>query len=460
MIKKNDILILTIEDITNEGFGVARADSFILFIANALPQEVIEVRVEKVLSHYGFAKGLNWIRKSPHRSEIYDLAMTSAGTMPLQHIEYPYQLALKKKWVYEAINNHTPLDPSIVNDTIGMEEPLYYRNKAQIPCQMIDRKLTTGFYRRNSHKLIPIENFYIQNEEIDKAIVIVRDVLRKYDICAYDEKSHQGLLRHIVIKRGHYTKEMMIILVINGETLPFAEQIVKDIKVKINDLVSLVLSINTRKTNVIMGDKIKVIYGKDHYEDLLLGKRFKISPLSFYQVNTLQTEKLYRQVLNFAKSDKMETVLDAYCGIGTITLNLADIAKRVYGVEVVKEAIAMAKDNALINKLDNVEFYADKAEHFMSEYVGKGGHFDVIVVDPPRKGLHDDFIKAAIKAAPERVVYVSCNPVTLGRDLKKFVDGGYEINRVQPLDMFPFSSHVESVALLKKTDSNNSDCGG
>ncbi len=454
MVKKNDILEVKIVDISDEGYGVAKVDGFTLFIENSITDEIVIVRVEKVLKSFGFAKVLELVRPSAYRVVSKDPLLTRVGTMPLQHIAYPYQLTLKRNWVIKAINQYLAFDEKIVAETIGADDPLHYRNKAQIPLRMIDGQIQSGFYKRNSHTLVPIDNYYIQDDIIDKTIMEVRDILNKYHLSVYDEKSKEGLLRHLVIKRGHYTGEIMVIIVINGKHLLHEEAIVQEIKEKIKGLVSLILNINTASTNVILGKDNILLYGKNHYEDHLLNKRFKIGALSFFQVNTLQTEKLYQKVIDFCEFKGDEIVLDAYCGLGSITLNLADKVKEVYGVEVVEEAIKLAKENARLNDIHNAVFMCDKAEKLMIDLAEKKKHFDVIVVDPPRKGLHRDFIEASIIASPQKIVYVSCNPRTLARDLKIYDELGYKVLQVQPVDMFPFTAHVETVALLgrKKVD--------
>ncbi|MDN6161171.1 MAG: 23S rRNA (uracil(1939)-C(5))-methyltransferase RlmD [Atopostipes sp.] len=449
-IKENDIIEIKINDLSYRGLGVGHVEDFPIFIENALPNEKVKVRIDHVGRRKAHGLAVEIIEESPDRVEIISDLHRQNGTMPLQHLAYQEQLKFKQNQVKDALSRIANIQDFPVKETIGMEDPYGYRNKAQIPVREIDGELTTGFYRKGSHDLIPIEDFVIQAPEIDEAILIVRDILRNYKVKAYNEEEHSGDIRHIIVRRGHKTEEIMIVLVTNNLILPYAQKIVADIQAEIPELVSIVQNINTEETNVILGDKSMILYQQDYYEDELLGHRFKISAESFYQVNSVQTEKLYQTAVDFADLTGEEYVLDAYCGIGTMTLALAEEAKEVYGVEIVPEAIDDARLNAKDNEMENVRFAVGDAGKWLVKKARAGFEVDRLVVDPPRKGLSKDFVESVIKIQPERMVYVSCNPNTMARDIELLLEGGYDLKKVQPVDMFPQTYHIESVALLEK----------
>ncbi|MCY3035619.1 MULTISPECIES: 23S rRNA (uracil(1939)-C(5))-methyltransferase RlmD [Aerococcus] len=451
-VKKNQILDVTITDLTYEGMGVAKVDRYPLFIQNALVGEDCQVKVVKVLKKFAFAIVLERYNDADSRVPLRDENGLRTGTMPLQHMAYPAQLVFKRQQVVNSLQKQGLLDQTEVLETLGMEDPWHYRNKAQIPIGEADGQLYTGFYRKGSHKLVPMTDYQIQLPGIDQTLQKVVTIFNQYPISAYDEDSHQGLLRHLIVRQGYYTGQVMLVIVINGEKLPDEEKIVAELKAQIPALVSIVININQKNTNVIMGQDQRVVYGEDLYEDRMFDLTFRISSKSFFQVNTSQAEKLYQQALKAADLKGDEVVVDAYCGIGTISLCLAQAAKEVYGVEIVPDAIDQARENAQLNGLDNVTFQAGKAEEVIQDWVQAGLKPDVVVVDPPRKGLAEDFIQSVLEVQPKKIVYVSCNPATLARDLAKFVDQGYQLGKVQPVDMFPQTHHVESVVLMTRSD--------
>jgi len=451
-VQKNETYEIEITDLSHQGLGVAHIDGYPLFIENALPGETLKARINHVGQKIGYGEPIEMLKESPYRvDELKDVHFQN-GTMPLQHLVYEKQLEFKQKEVEKLLAKVGGLNDVPVFETIGMDHPYGYRNKAQIPVREMGGQLTTGFYKKGTHDLIPIEDFVIQHPKIDEALVIVRDILRKYDIEAYDEENHQGDIRHIVVRRGHFTGELMIVLVTRSMILPHLQEIVADIRREIPEVVSIVQNINTEKTNVILGKKAMVLFGQDAYTDELMGHTFNISHQSFYQVNSKQTEKLYQTAVEYADLSGAEVVVDAYSGIGTMTLSLAEQAKQVHGVEIVPQAIENAKENAALNAIDNVTFEVADAGDWLVEKANAGFEVDVVVVDPPRKGLAEAFINAVLEMAPERMVYVSCNPNTLARDLKLLDAGGYNVEKVQPVDMFPQTYHIESVTLLTKND--------
>jgi len=448
-VAKNERLDVTIADLTYQGMGVAKVDDFPLFIENALPGEELTIQVTKVQSHYGFARAITWKTESPDRVKDVDKTYRQTGIAPLQHLAYPAQLKFKQHQIAELFSkDHQDVE---VAPTLGMDNPTQYRNKAQVPVRMIKGQLETGFYRQHSHELIPLTDFYIQDPAIDAAIVKVRDILRQFEIPAYNEINDKGVIRNIMVRRGYYSHEMMIVLISRTQKMPSQAQLVDQIHQALPEVTSIVLNVNAKKTNVIMGNVTRTLYGKPTIEDSLLGLTFAISARSFYQVNPQQTEKLYQMAIDKAGLTGEETVIDAYCGIGTISLALAKHAKQVYGVDIVPEAIEDAKVNAQKNHLSNVTFEVDKAETQMAKWQEAGLKPDVVVVDPPRKGLAESLIDATAKMAPKKVVYVSCNPATLVRDVARFQELGYAIDGpIQPVDQFPQTPHVESVTVLVK----------
>ena len=449
---ENEIHEVEITDLTHEGLGVAHIDSYPLFIENALPDEIVKMKVDHVGRRMCHGRAIEIIKESPHRVEITDEVFNQNGTMPLQHLAYEQQLKFKQNQVTKLLSKIGGLKDVPVLETIGMAHPYGYRNKAQIPVRKVYGRLTTGFYKKRTHQLMPIEDFIIQDPKIDEAIVIVRDILRKYHLEAYDEENHLGDIRHIIVRRGHVTGELMIVLVTRLFELPKGQEIVEAIKEELPEVVSIVQNINSDKTNVILGKQSMVLFGQDYYTDELMGHTFKISHQSFYQVNSEQTEKLYSVAVDYAELTGEEVVIDAYSGIGTMTLALAEKAKQVYGVEIVAPAIENAKTNAKDNGIENVEFAVADAGEWLVEKAKAGLEVDVVVVDPPRKGLAKEFIDAVLEIQPERMVYVSCNPSTLARDLKLLNEGGYVVEQVQPVDMFPQTYHVESITKLVRDD--------
>lgn len=447
-VKKNERYTLDIIDLSYEGMGVAKIDGYPLFIENALPGERVEVLVVKAGNKFGYGKVEKWLTESPDRQPLKDNRLLRTGIAPLAHLNYEQQLLFKQKQVENVMSKIAKMPEVDILPTIPMENPVGYRNKAQIPVRRIDGRLATGFYKKNGHELVEIEDYYIQDPAIDEAIKRVRDILQRFQVRGYNEAKNEGQIRHIIIRRGHYSHEMMVVLVTRKEKFFKGKEIASIIHEELPEVVSVVQNINEEKTNVILGDKEKVLYGRSYIEDQLLGKTYRISSKSFYQVNTEQTEKLYQTAIEFAALQQEDTVIDAYSGIGTIGLSLADKVKEVYGMELVPEAIEDAQFNALTNKIENAHYEVGKAETVMKKWQDKGIKPSVIVVDPPRKGLDARFITSAIDMEPAKLVYISCNPATFARDAKLFAESGYEVKKVQPVDLFPQTHHVELVALL------------
>ncbi|WP_312541489.1 23S rRNA (uracil(1939)-C(5))-methyltransferase RlmD [Enterococcus sp.] len=450
-VAKNQEIEVEIIDLSHEGNGIAKVDGYLLFIENTLPKEKVIAKVLKVGNKFGFAKVMQFLETSPDRQELPNEALLRTGIAPLSHLSYDKQLLFKQQQVENVLTKIAKLEVPVLAP-ISMTEPFGYRNKAQIPVQKINGALTTGFYRKNSHTLVPIEDFYIQDPEIDQAIITIRDILQRFNVKAYNEEAHEGFLRHIVVRRGHHSGEMMVVLVTRKPKFFKGEEIATVIHDEIPAVVSVIQNINEEKTNVILGEFGRVLYGKETIEDQLLGKTFQISAKSFYQVNTEMTEVLYQKAFEMAQLKPEDIVVDAYAGIGTIGISLADQVSEVLGMEVIPEAVNDAKANAKRNGVDNVHYFVGKAEKIMPQWLREGIQPTVVFVDPPRKGLDASFIETTAAVGPERIVYISCNPATLARDLALFAEQGYETKQVQPVDLFPQTTHVETVVLMSRVD--------
>lgn len=449
MIEKNKEYIVDIIDNGFEGEGIAKIDGFTIFIPNAIKGEKVKILIIKVLKSHAFGKILDIIYKSDKRIEYDCETYKRCGGCNMRHIEYEETLIMKRNSV-QALVNKTLKNKVQVKNTIGMENPLHYRNKAQYPIGMNkENKPVIGVFARRSHEIIPINNCLIQKPISEQIAKFILEYITKNNISVYDEKSGKGIFRHLVIKVGVKTNEVMCILVINAHSFKNENKLVEELVKNFPNIKTIVKNINTKNTNVIMGKENIVLYGDGYIKDILGDYTFKISPQSFYQVNPLQAEKLYNLGVEAAKITKNDIVFDLYCGIGTISLFMAKYAKKVYGVEIVEQAIKDAKENAKTNNIENTEFIAGDTEIVLDDLINNKKIIpDVVMVDPPRKGLDNRTIENINKIKPNRVIYISCNPATLIRDLAKFEEN-YEIKSIQPVDMFPFSSHVECVAVLQ-----------
>lgn len=451
-IQKNQIADVTFEDLTHDGAGVAKIDGFPIFVPNGLPGESAQIKVVKVNKGYGFGRLVEIYEQSPDRVEPPCLIYKQCGGCQLQHLKYDTQLTYKQKQVREALTRIGRLENVNVHPVLGMEEPWRYRNKAQVPVGEIEGGLVAGFYQQRSHTIINMDECLIQAETNDQIVQGVRRIAEKFGITAYNEQTHRGILRHIVTRYGRKSQDVMVVLITRTEELPNKDKIIEEIRKTFPQVKSIIQNINNKRTNVIFGDQTKVLAGDEYLYDSIGDIKFAISARSFYQVNPEQTKVLYDKALEYAELSGEETVIDAYCGIGTISLFLAQKAKKVYGVEIVPEAIEDAKRNATLNGMDNVDFEVGKAEEIIPAWYKQGIQADVIVVDPPRKGCDIELLETIIAMKPKRVVYVSCNPGTLARDLRILEDGGYKTIEVQPVDMFPHTAHVECVVLMSRVE--------
>ncbi|MGR6541919.1 23S rRNA (uracil(1939)-C(5))-methyltransferase RlmD [Paenibacillus tundrae] len=499
-VSKNEETVIDIIGMNHDGEGVGRANGYTLFVQGALPGETVRVRVMKTKKQYGYAKLLEIVKASPDRVSapcpIYD----QCGGCQIQHMSYAGQLAWKRQLVVDNLQRIGKLNvlvedaetlagqseqyanettgqalsdansnesnrirlrlEGVMNEedtaqgirvlpTMGMTEPWRYRNKAQVPIGVTEGGLVGGFYAKGSHRIIDMETCLIQHEHNDEVVAKVKEIGSHFGISAYNEETGRGLLRHVVVKKAFRTGEMMLVLVTNGKDIPYKDEWIGSIREAIPHVASICQNVNKKQTNVIFGDETRVLWGRDVIYDFIGDVQFAISARSFYQVNPVQTEVLYGKTVEYAGLSGKETVIDAYCGIGTISLFLAQHADQVYGVEIVPEAIEDARSNAMLNEMKNVKFEVGASEDVIPRWKEQGIEADVIVVDPPRKGCDPRLLNTILEMKPERVVYVSCNPSTLARDLRVLEDSGYQTVEVTPVDMFPHTVHVESVAMLK-----------
>lgn len=447
--RKDDLITVTIEDLSSEGLGVGHYDGMAFFIKDTVIGDVAEAKIMKLKKTYGYARLTRLITLSPDRIKARCPVARQCGGCQIQAMRYSAQLRFKEAKVRNNLIRigkfeHPPMEP-----IISMEEPFRYRNKAQFPVGMSkDGRIIAGFYAGRTHAIIECEDCLLGVEENRVILDLVLEYMKEYHISPYEELTGKGLVRHVMIRKGFATGEVMVCLIVNGDSLPHVDALVERLRT-IQGMASITLNINREQTNVIMGREIKLLWGQPYIEDTIGSVRFRISPLSFYQVNPLQTEKLYNKALEYAGLTGEETVWDLYCGIGTISLFLAQRAKQVYGVEIVPAAIEDAKANAALNGMTNAEFFVGKAEEVLPEkYEREGITADVIVVDPPRKGCEESVLATMIQMAPKRIVYVSCDSATLARDLKYLCHHGYELTRCCPTDMFGNSVHVETVCCL------------
>ena len=455
MVKKNQIIEMTIEDLGSDGEGIGRYNGYTLFVTGVLPGEIAEVKVIKAGKNYGYGKLIRLQKKSEARSDPECPVYNRCGGCSLRHLKYESQLIYKTKRVSDALQRIGGISIDAEN-CIGMSHPYHYRNKAQLPAGIEKSQKTAaepvfGFYAKRSHKVVPIPivNCLINHPVNGQIVDAVKQFMQENNITVYDENAHSGIVRHLVVRVGFTSGEIMVCMVINRQKLPDSAKLVEKL-IKIPGMTSIVTSINPNRTNVIMGNKIDVLWGKDHIMDECMGLNFKISPLSFFQINPVQTAVLYAKVIDFLDISKEDIIVDAYCGIGTISLLLAQKAKKVYGIESVEAAVMDARYNAALNGITNAEFIHGAAENYLKKLYSGGSKPDKLVVDPPRKGCDKKLLDAVCGFKPRRIVYVSCDPATMARDIKILRGSGYEVTKVAPVDCFAHSMHVECVALLEE----------
>lgn len=459
MITKNDELILKIEDMGVDGEGIGKAEGMTFFVKDALIGDRVRVKVMKMKKTYGYARLMEVLEPSSDRAEPRCAFHRQCGGCQIQALSYEKQLEFKQKKIENNLKRIGGFTDLPMEPIVGMEEPYYYRNKAQFPVGTDkDGKIVTGFYAGRTHQIIPNRDCAL-GVPVNKTILdIVIAFMEKYHISAYDEQSGKGLVRHVLIRFGFRTKEIMVCLIVNGIKLPHAEKLIEQL-CKLEGMTSISLNCNRERTNVILGKETQLLWGKPYITDYVGDVKYQISPVSFYQVNPVQTEKLYGLALEYADLHGTETVWDLYCGIGTISLFLAAKAKKVYGVEIIPQAIEDAKKNAELNGIMNAEFFVGKSEEVLPAFyekeraAGRNAYADVIVVDPPRKGCDSRLLETILAMAPSRIVYVSCDSATLARDLKILCEKDYRLTRVRGVDQFCHSVHVEVVCCLQRVNS-------
>ena len=470
-IKKNDIYTIEIEDLSTDGSGIGKIDGYTLFVKDALIGDTAEVKVIKTKKNYGYGRLMRIITPSPDRVEAPCPHARSCGGCQIQHLSYERQLAFKENKVRNLLSRVGHVEDYVMHPIIGMENPYHYRNKVHAVFDVERRGkhanggrrtagnghakaapggVISGVYKAGTHEVINIDSCEIEDELSSAIIRDIRGLLHSFKIKTYDEDTGYGLLRHVLVRRGFHSGEVMVVLVLGSPILPSKNNFVKALRKLHPEITTVVVNINDKQTSMVLGEKETVIYGKGYIEDTLCGCTFRISPKSFYQVNPVQTEILYNKAITYAGLTGKEKVIDAYCGTGTIGLIASGHAKEVVGVELNKDAVKDAILNAKENQIRNVRFFQGDAGEFMEAMAAEGNSMDVLFMDPPRAGSDEKFMASAVKMGPEKIVYISCNPETLARDLKYLTKKGYQVKKIQPVEMFAFTEHVETVCLLSK----------
>lgn len=445
--KKNEYIEAKCIDYTHDGQGIVKVDSFPIFVKNMLVNEVGKAKIIKVLKNYAVGRLIEIYETSPYRQVPLCPIFKQCGGCHLQHLSLAGQQNFKTKRVKDTLERighcHVEVQPCLM-----MEEPWYYRNKVQVPVGTQGNTIVTGFYKQHSNDIVPMDKCYIQNEASNQLINRVRILLQEVQETPYDKVTHQGNIRHILVKYAFTTQQLMLVFITYQKRIKKIDYLISTLKKEFPHLTTVIQNINSRHDNVILGDEIKVIDGSGYIEDQLLGNTYRISVKSFYQVNPIQVEHLYQKAIDFAELKPTDEVIDAYCGIGTISLSMAQYVQKVYGVEIVEQAIIDAKENAIRNGISNVEFTCQDAGEFMVEFAKKNKHIDVVMVDPPRKGCSQIFLDQLITLAPDKVVYISCDVATQARDIACLQEHGYIADICQPVDMFPQSHHIENIVRL------------
>jgi 23S rRNA (uracil1939-C5)-methyltransferase len=453
VLERNEEYTVKINSLGYEGEGIAKIDGYPIFIPGALKGETVKVQIVKSKKNYAYGRLIDIIEKCAERKVPQCNYYDKCGGCTLMHSNYDTQLDFKYNRVKDCMERIGGVPGEIVQNTIGMDIPYRYRNKGIFSVGLVDDKLSIGFFSEKTHEIVNMDNCLLQDEESNKIIKIIRDWMIKYSIIPAKKDGiffGQGLVRNIMIRKGFKTGEIMIVLITNDKEISHKKELIQELKQEVKNLKSIIQNINFKNNSLVLGDKCVTLWGQDYISDYIGKYKFNISPLSFFQVNATQTEILYNKALEYANLSGDEVVFDAYCGTGTITLFLSQNAKKVYGVEIVEQAINDAMVNAEINEIDNSEFYVGKSEEIIPELIKRGIRPDIIVVDPPRKGCDVRLLDTIGEAKPKRVVYVSCDPGTLARDLKHLESLGYKTVEVQPVDMFPNTKHVECVAMIER----------
>lgn len=445
--KKNEYVDVKCIDYTYDGQGIVKVDGFPVFVKNMLLDEEGQVKIIKVLKNYAVGRLIKIYRSSPYRIEAKCPIFKQCGGCHLQHLSQEGQQDLKTKRVKETMERIGHCDVEVL-PCLMMDNPWYYRNKVQVPVGKQNGQLVSGFYKQHSNDIVPMDICYIQNEESNQLVNRTRELLQiSYEV-PYDKVNHQGNIKHILVKYGKTTHQLMLVLITYKKKIKNISYIVQTLTKEFPNLKTIIQNINQRHDNVILGEEVKILYGTGYIEDVLLGNTYRISTKSFYQVNPVQVEHLYQKAIDYAELKPTDRVIDAYCGIGTISLSLAKYVDHVYGVEIVEQAIIDAKENAQRNNIKNVDFTCQDAGEFMVDFAKKNNHIDVVMVDPPRKGCSQVFLDQLLTLLPDRIVYISCDVATQARDIAYLQEHGYHADICQPVDMFPHSFHIESIVRL------------
>lgn len=461
IIKKGAKFVATCVDFNHEGQGVCKIDgnlndeevtNFPIFVPDMLPLEKGQFEITKLSKSYAFAKIIKIFNDTRSKNRVHPMCSNydKCGGCNIMHMSYPYQLEFKTKMVQDTLRKLGNIDDVIVNPTIGMKNPERYRNKVQVPFRKTYYKTICGFFARNSHDVVPLTDCMIQPDISTSIIHFVRNMCNEFNVVGYNEQDDSGLIRHLLVRTTHDLSSIMLVLVLTSKELPHQEEIINKIVKRYPSVKSIIINVNNKPGNTILGSECITIYGDDVIVDELCGLKFRIGPKSFYQVNHEQTTKLYNKAIELAELKETDVLIDAYCGIGTIGLIASKKVKEVYGVEIVDEAIKNAKMNAKLNKIKNISFVCNKAEDQIVKWKDSGINASVIVVDPPRKGCDIVLLDTIEQMNINKVIYVSCDPATLARDLKIMKDKGYSIKLVQPVDMFPYTSNVENIVVMEK----------
>lgn len=453
-VEKNKQYIIDITDISAEGSGIGRIDGYTVFTPGCVTGDRARILIVKANKSYGFGKLAEILKPSDARVQPHCGYFQKCGGCQLMCMEYDAQLEYKRKIVENNLKRIGGFDNVTVEPVIGMDEPYRYRNKAVFPVGMDKSGAVCGFYAQRSHRVVPLSDCMISGEYNSRVIRAVTEYIKECNVSVYDEQTHTGTVRRIFTRAGRTSGEVMAVISANADSLPKANILVGKVLCACPEVVSIILNVNKKRTNLVLGEKNVTLYGKDKINDTLLGITYEISPHSFYQVNPVQTEKLYSKAIELAALSGCENVMDVYCGIGTISLCCARKAKSVSGIEIVERAVEDARENAVRNGIKNARFFAGSAEEVVPRLIEEGERPDVVMIDPPRKGSDERTLAAIVKAAPERIVYVSCSSATLARDARYLAEHGYAIARVAPVDMFPHTVHVETIILMSRVNTN------
>ncbi|RAL24329.1 23S rRNA (uracil(1939)-C(5))-methyltransferase RlmD [Thermoflavimicrobium daqui] len=447
---KGQIVELPIRRLGINGEGVGYYQKQVIFVEGAIPGEFVVARIDEVEKNFAKAKLVRLKKKSAYRIQPKCPIYETCGGCQLQHIDYRFQRRLKRELVQEAFRKYTNLADIPIEKTISMSEPWTYRNKAQFPLQSIEQRVVMGMFSAKSHRLVEIKECPVQHPLVNQALEIVRDIIEQLKISIYDERKHQGVIRHIVVRISFATKEIQLVFISRTKSFPEEKALISEVIKRLPQVKSIVLNHNPHKTSLIFGNESRLLWGTEKISEQLGEITYLLSARAFFQLNPVQTRKLYEEVEKLAQLTGNETVIDAYCGVGTIGIWLARKAKRVLGMDTIPEAIENAKENAVVNQIDHAEYVVGEAEILIPKWVKKGLKPDLVVVDPPRVGLGQALIDTLLEVKVPRMIYVSCNPATLAKDCQQLIRGGYQVKKVIPLDMFPQTAHIESITLLER----------